>query len=81
MTYFEIEFSDGLTEQWICIKGLEQPTVEEAQQFCAEDSRIFRLPVTGVYPIDEATARNCYDFQGEKDWPIFSRIFQDEDVL
>lgn len=75
LKYFEIEFSDGdeNTATWMCIRGTEQPTIDEAQIFVARDSEMFGLPVAGVYPIDEVTARGSYDFGNEASWPIFSR--------
>lgn len=74
INFFEVEFSDGNenTAMWICIKGMKQPTIDEAKRFLAADAEMFKLPVAGVYPIDEATARNCYDFSNESNWPIFS---------
>lgn len=73
--YFEIEFSDGdgRTAEWICIRGTDEPTLEEAREFLKKDSETIGLPVAGVYPIDEFTARACYDFDNESLWPIFSK--------
>jgi hypothetical protein len=74
MEYFEIEFSDHGDETkayWICIKGVRQPTVEEASIFCSDDEETFGFPVWRVDPIDEVTARDCYDFSNETNWPVF----------
>ena len=73
MKYYEIEFSDGNEETavWVCIKGVRQPSIAEASEFCKRDAERYRLPVRGVYPIDEMTARSCYDFSGEERWPVF----------
>lgn len=77
LKYFEVAFShesaDDCNATWVCIRGTEQPTVAEAQQFMARDSELFGAPVVGVFPIDEQTARACYDFDNEANWPIFSK--------
>lgn len=73
--YFEVEFSDGNedTAVWMCIRGTEQPTLEEAAEFLSRDAAMFGFPVAGIYPIDELTARGSYDFSHEASWPVFSR--------
>ena len=73
MKYFEIQFSDYTTnnEEWICIKWLREPTLEEAALLCSHDAERFQLPVAGVYPIDEVAAIGCYDFDNEANWPVF----------
>lgn len=74
MYYFEVEFSDSGNENtanWICIRGVREPSVAEAAFFCKEDLDLYGFPVYRVDPIDEATARDCYDFSNEKSWPVF----------
>ena len=74
MKYYEVEFSDGQTpDVCICIRGLREPSIEEAATFCAADTKIIGMPVSNVYPIDEKEARSCYDFTNEADWPIFGQ--------
>lgn len=75
LRYFEVKFSDGVecNAAWVCIRGTDKPTVVEAQWFAAMDSIALKLPVVEVCEIDEQTARGCYDFSNEADWPIFSR--------
>lgn len=77
LQYFEVVLSNGSSDdsnaEWICIRGTEQPTLPEAQEFLARDSKRIGAPVVGVYPIDEHTARGCYDFDNEAIWPIFTR--------
>ena len=75
LRYFEVKFSDGceINSVWVCIRGTDEPTVEEAQWFMASNSAQLKLPVAEVCEIDERTARGCYDFDNEADWPIFSR--------
>lgn len=70
LEYFELLFANC---EWICIRGTAEPTIEEAQEFVAQDSKRIGAPVTGVFPIDEQTARACYDFSNEANWPIFSK--------
>ncbi len=73
LSYFEVEFSDGNenTAVWMCIRGAEQPTLEEATDFLSRDAAMVGLPLAGNYPIDEQTARSCYDFSYEASWPVF----------
>ena len=75
LKYFEIELSNGDDNSavWMCIRGSDQPTIEEAQRFLTRDSEKLGLPVAGVYPIDDLTAQSCYDFDNEASWPVFSR--------
>lgn len=74
MKYFEIEFTDGQTpDERICIRGLREPSIEEAAEFCEEDAKIIGMPVSNVYPIDERTARSCYDFRNVDNWPVFGK--------
>lgn len=75
LRYFEVKFSDGneVNAVWVCIRGLDEPTIEEAQWFMAADSAALKLPVTEVCEIDKRTARGCYDFTNEANWPIFSK--------
>lgn len=75
LKYYEVKFSDGneINAVWMCIRGTDQPTTEEAQWFMASDSAALKLPVAEVCEIDEQTARGCYDFSNEADWPIFSK--------
>ena len=75
LKYFEIELSNGDADSasWMCIRGTDQPTIDEAQIFLNRDSEKLSLPVAGVYPIDEQTARGCYDFDNESAWPIFRK--------
>lgn len=77
LKYYEVAFSHGSADDgdavWVCIRGIDEPTVEEAQRFMTRDSELFGKPVVGVYPIDERTARGCYDFDNEANWPIFSK--------
>ena len=74
--YFEIEFNDGNdnTAMWMCIKGIREPSICEAAEFCKYETKMYGLPVAGVYPIDETEARSVYDFEKEQYWPIFGAI-------
>jgi len=71
--YYELCFSNGDadTETWICIKGVRQPTISEANVFCAKDAEMYNAKVVSVDPIDKTTARGCYDFDNEANWPVF----------
>lgn len=73
--YFEICIGLGPEESgcdnWMCIRGVRTPTIEEAEQFCAADVSLYGGHVLGVYPIDSEDARDSYDFSREQDWPVF----------
>ncbi len=73
MNYYEIEFSNGNEDsaEWMCIKGVKEPSVDDAANFCKHEAAMWGLPVKGVYPIDERTAKSCYDFTNESNWPVF----------
>ena len=72
MNYYEINLKseDDADSVWICIKGVRQPSIDEASEFLKGDVKKFG-PVLHVYPIDEITARGCYDFRNEPNWPVF----------
>lgn len=73
MHYYEVEFGTGdeNTAMWMCIKGERQPSIEEASHFLKKDAEMFGMPVHGIYPIDEITARASYDFSNAANWPVF----------
>lgn len=77
MKYFEICVSlnpDGTgtsNDSWRCIRGIREPSLEEAQEFCKEDAECFGGRVIGVFPIDRITAEAGYDFTNEFKWPVF----------
>lgn len=76
MYYFEIEMSnnhDENTAMWICIKGTREPTVDEANVFCASDVKRYGMPVTGVFALSKTEAEAFYDLDNEKNWPVFGR--------
>ena len=66
--YFEIDFEHQYA---ICIKGVREPTIEEARQFLAKDIERLESDVIRVTPIHESEARNFYDFSHVDDWPVF----------
>ncbi len=72
--YFEVffePFEDG-SEYSMCIKGIRQPTVEEANAFLAKDREKLKLgPVTEVWPGDREELEPSYDFDNEENWPVF----------
>ena len=73
--YFEICIGNGPEEsdedEWMCIHGVREPTIQEAEQFCATEVTMYGGHVLGVYPIDEENARGSYDFEKEDCWPVF----------
>lgn len=78
MMYFVVALAgsgdaDDCGSAWTCIRGTEQPSLEEAQRFLAQNSEWFGMSVMGVFPIEEQTARACYDFSNEANWPVFQR--------
>ena len=73
--YFEICIGHGPKESgndyWMCICGVREPTIQEAERFCAADVALYGGHVLGVYPIDLNTARAYYDFERADRWPVF----------
>lgn len=71
--YFEIcispEGEDSLDSYWICIKGVREPSLEEAEAFLTTLEAKER--VIDVVEIDEADALVDYNFDNETDWPVF----------
>lgn len=72
--YYEVYFGDresyGDGEQpSICIKGIRQPSVEEANEFCKVDSYLFGQPVTEVVEINGDYAENCFNMG--QNLPVF----------
>lgn len=67
MKYFEINFPN----EWsICIKGLREPTITEANEFCLKDVEKFGS-IESVYLIERSEAIHFYDFDNENNWPVF----------
>ncbi len=65
--YHEVVFEDG-TE--ICIKSVKDDvSFEELNDFAKEDCAKCGQ-VIATFPIDERTARSCYDFSNEPNLPI-----------
>ena len=73
--YYEICIGPGPKERsddfWMCICGIREPTIQEAEQFYAADVSRHGGRVLGVYPIDRTTAMACYDFENAARWPVF----------
>lgn len=72
--YFEVYFGNrksyGDGEQpSICIKGIRQPSVKEANEFCKVDSYCFGQPVTEVGEINEDCAKDCFFM--DQNLPVF----------
>jgi len=71
MKYFEIDFDN---EYGICIKGVKQPTIQEAEEFCKID--IEKSNAKHVVFVNETTledACNFYDMENEANFPIFKQ--------
>ena len=67
--YFEVMFTNGYS---ICIKGVREPSIEEAKEFLKEDMKC--LGVTEIEYIEEWTlndALSAFDFGNEANWPVF----------
>ena len=74
--YFEVCISpagvDSLFAYWICVKGVREPSLEEAEAFLRSfDDLDAKEHVIDVVPIDEADAVEDYNFDNEKEWPVF----------
>lgn len=68
LVFTEVDFADGYS---IVIRSTHKPTLEEVKKWVKADSDKFG-EVTGIYDIDEEDARKFYDFENEKNWPVFS---------
>ena len=75
INYYEVcitvDNSNDNEEYWMCIRGIREPTVEEASIFLKKDEEMYNGHVTEVYPIEEDYARDCYDFSNINNWPTF----------
>jgi hypothetical protein len=72
MNYYEILFDN---EYGVCIKGVRQPSTEEAQAFCQSDiTKSGATAVISVDPIGIEDARAFYDMSNEEHFPIFGLI-------
>ena len=75
--YYEICIGPGpfLSEDgsdfWMCVHGVRQPTLEEAEQFFAEDVKNNGGNVLAVNRISEDEAKDCYNLCNEANWPVF----------
>ena len=73
MNYYEIDFGYAVENDRICIKGLREPTIAEANEFCKADVKRFGAEVTKVTPIEKNEAEAFYDFSNEAVWPVFGK--------
>lgn len=73
--YYEVCIGNGPEESgndfWMCIRGVREPSIQEAEQFLAGDIAKNGGRVLGVYPIDQEAAKGSYDFSYEEQWPVF----------
>ena len=75
--YYEVCIGSGpfLPEDdnsfWMCIHGVRQPALEEAEQFLAEDVKNNGGKVLAVNPICAEEASTFYDLSAEEKWPVF----------
>lgn len=78
MRYHELCVGEGreecpATDIWMCIRGHQQPTCEEALEFIKRDNSNVVGHVKSVSELTAAEACSFYDFTHVADWPIFSR--------
>ena len=77
MRYFEICFSDDVDgqetcdDEWVCIRGVRKPTVEEARIFCQAVEKILNKRVIGVYELKITEINSYYDCSNIDNWPMF----------
>ena len=75
--YYEVCIGSGpfLPEDdnsfWMCIHGVRQPALEEAEQFLAEDVKNNGGKVLAVNPICAEEASAFYDLSAEEKGPVF----------
>lgn len=69
MRYFELNFPDGYS---MVIKGVREPTIQEAEAFIVEDMRRMRYDrITDIVEWSREDAVTAFDFDREDQWPIF----------
>lgn len=56
---------------WMCVHGVRKPSLEEAEQFFAEDVKNNGGKVLAVNQISAEEARAFYDLSREREWPVF----------
>ena len=74
MNYYEIDFGEGTDNDRICIKGVREPSIEEASIFCRKDEIKFGAKVTKVTPITYEDACALYDMSNVDHFPIFGAM-------
>ena len=83
MKYFEVEFwrdyidengkvDGGITDYSMCIKGIREPSIIEAELFLSKDIKAFGYQgITRITEISEEEVHNFYDDENIDKWPIF----------
>ncbi len=79
MRYFEIWLQEndepgGINDFDICIRGIREPSIEEAEEFVAADRMVngqYMLHVKNVIELPREEAEDAYDFTNEAMWPVF----------
>ena len=64
----------GIYDFDICIRGLREPTIEEAEEFTRADREADKKHILHVKKIIELTreeAMDEFDFDNEDEWPVF----------
>lgn len=71
INFYELLFDNGYG---ICIKGIRQPSISEANKFCEQDiKKSDAKEVVSVDPISHTEAYAFYDMSNEKNFPVFGR--------
>ena len=83
--YYEIEFAksaelndneliDTPDRPTICIVGEDEPTIEEAAEFCKSDMGLYECDtVVAVREITKTEAYDAFDMENEDRYPVFRR--------
>ena len=67
--YYEVMFPDGYS---IIIKGLREPSIDEAKDFLKTDMANLRYTeITYIEEWELADALTAFDFDNANKWPIF----------
>ena len=75
MRYFELWF-DGHPKESICIRGVREPTVEEANQFAKADVEQIGGKVYHVEELSFEEASEFFDTSEVNEWPIFGKTIE-----
>lgn len=83
LRYFECMFAKGTKENYtedgfsICIIGYDEPTPEDATDFCSLDLKTFKYDfVSNVFEKTKDEAGEEFNLENEENFPVFIKTFE-----